>query len=560
MLVVWAILVLGVDIWFRNEAGTHLRWFQNHPGFWEALKFPGIINHYRPVSFLMLSVINQLFGQAALPFILANFIGFLFTLVCYYMLVRQNTNDTVAYFSLMALFPLFNHILYYPFNALHGIFYSWDVGWFCLAFYWFITGFRDPDHRGRDLLLTVIFALIALGTHAFAGLTLAVMMLAFLVFHLRMFAKNAWMMVVGISVPLLFVVLISLMEPSGEKILSPETSLMQYIGGRIELMGRIIMFPRIAPLIFAGIVQLIVYRIANGRFTSPLWAIAAGILVVAIMTAVPISVAQVMLLILMVMLLVFVLFFVPYYRIFALMALLGLVHYMLVRGESSNYLRFFIFGITPLIISGLFITGKNILTFFKIPRPKESQLSSWALVFTVLIIGGVVMGTMDVPTVRIPVRKIRYLVHLSQTFHGMIFDGTEYVPKNGRIYFFKGHTLNKERELQALTRTQAQEIATLYTRAHLYNLRPAKSYEYLSYFALTGRTDLQFGFIESGVILYPNQPVYLYAFNIYEVLRVRTKFPKANMIYHVQQGQAEAAIFKLIESKKSDWISKKIQP
>ena len=55
LLVTWAILVLGVDIWFRNEAGTHLRWFQEHPGFWEVLKFPGFINHYRPVSFLMLS-------------------------------------------------------------------------------------------------------------------------------------------------------------------------------------------------------------------------------------------------------------------------------------------------------------------------------------------------------------------------------------------------------------------------------------------------------------------------------------------------------------------------
>ncbi len=537
-----------------------MRWFQDHPGFWEVFRFPGLINHYRPVSFLMLSVINQLFGQAALPFILANFIGFLFTLVCYYLLIRQNTDDTVAYFSLMALFPLFYHILYYPYNALHGIFYSWDVGWFCLALYWYIRSIRNPDHRVRDLVLSVIFSLIALGTHVFAGMTLAAVMFAFFVFRFRKFVNSRWMITLGITVPVLCVILIPVLEPKGGNIFSSGTPLLLHFWDRIGLMARIIMFPRVAIIIFAGIVQLIVHRLANGRFTSPLWAIGAGLVVIGIMTFIPVMTAQMVLLILLVVLLSFVLIFVPYYRIFALTALLGLIHYMLVRGESSNYLRFFIFGITPITVFGLLTAGKNLLTRLRIPHPRKSHLSLWVVVFTVLTIGGIVMGMMDVPKVRIPVRKIRYLCHLSQTFHGMIFEGTEFIPKNGQIYFFKGHTPNKARELQALTRTQAQEIATLYTRAHLYNLRPAKSYEYMSYFALTGRTDLQFGFIESGVILYPNQPVYLYAFNIYEVLRVRTKFPKANMIYHVQQGQAEAAIFKLIESKKSDWISKKIQP
>jgi hypothetical protein len=270
-----------------------------------------------------------------------------------------------------------------------------------------------------------------------------------------------------------------------------------------------------------------------------------------IMAFTPTSIADIVLLEALVVLLLFILFFVPYYRIFALTALLGLVHYMLVRGESSNYLRFFIFGITPIAVFGLLTAGKNLLTAFKIPHPRRSQLAVWAVVITVLSIGGIIMGMIDVPVFREPVRKIRYLCHLSQTFQGMMNEGVALIPKNSQVCFFMGLPREEELELESRTLTQAQEIATLYTRAHLYKLRPAKSYEYVSYFAVAGRTDFHLGFIEKGITSCPGQPVYLLAFNVYEVLRVETKFPNAIMIYHVQRGRAEAAIFELPAQKLS---------
>lgn len=545
LLVTWAILVLGVDIWFRNEAGTHLRWFQEHPGFWEALKFPGLINHYRPVSFLMLSAINQLFGQAALPYVLANFVGFLFTLVCYYLLVRQNTDDTVAYFSLMALFPLFNHILYYPFNALHGIFYSWDVGWFCLAFYLYIQGIRNPEHRIRNLVLSVLFSLIALGTHAFAGLTLAVMIFALLVAHFRVYAKNISLIIVGIAIPVLLVMLIPLLEPGGERIFSPETTLLQYITGRIELMARIIMFPRIALILFVGMVQVVVHRLVKHQFSSPLWAIAAGIFVIIFMNAIPNGISQTVLLILTVLLLLYVLFFVPYYRIFALMALLGLAHYMLVRSESSNYLRYFIFGITPIIMFGIFTVGKNLLIWTRIPRPKESHLSVWTIVITIIACVGIVLGTLDMPKVREPVRRIRYLCHLSQTFHDALFQGTTSIPQNSCVHFYSGHEPQEAAKTPDYVSTQAGEKSALYTQSHLNRLLPAKPYEYVSYFAITDRSDLKLGYIEDGISPHPGQSLYLFAFNKVELKRIRIEIPTARLIFHSKRGRAEAAIFEL---------------
>ena len=155
------------------------------------------------------------------------------------------------------------------------------------------------------------------------------------------------------------------------------------------------------------------------------------------------------------------------------------------------------------------------------------------------------MGILEVPKIREPVRKIRYLCHLSQTFRGIIFQGTERIPESSQVYFYLGHDPEEGAESPDYTRTQAREKSALYTRSHLNKLRPAQAYEYLSYFAFAGRADLQLGYIEEGIPPHPGQSIYLFAFNIYEVKRVRIEFPAALMIFHVQQGRAQAAIFEL---------------
>ena len=106
LIVCTATLMLGVDIWFRNEAGAHLMWLRNHPGFWQVLKYPSMIAHYRPVAFLMISAIYHLFGPVALPFIIANFIGFLLTLVWFYMLVRHEVWRHRGIFQRNDTFPV----------------------------------------------------------------------------------------------------------------------------------------------------------------------------------------------------------------------------------------------------------------------------------------------------------------------------------------------------------------------------------------------------------------------------------------------------------------------
>jgi hypothetical protein len=537
-----AILALGGDIWFRNEAGTHLLWFRNHPGFWDVLKYPWMIQHFRPVAFLMLSIIYHLFGPAALPFILANFLGFLFTLFCFHLLIRYRLGDTVAYFSLMALFPLFYHVLYYPFNALHGIFYSWDVGWFCLAFYYFQRSLEGGEKRITHLILTVLFALIALGTHGFSGLTLAIVIGAYIVFRYKNFAQNRWLLAVAIAIPIFCLALIPILEPMGGQVLKTGAPLFPRVLQRYGLIARIIMFPRLAPIIIGGLTQTIVYY-SRKRKASLFWGLSAAVIAFAIQQVIPSGTAQIALLTLVVVFLLFIVAKIGDFRVFALMGLLGFLHYFLIRGESSNYLRFLVFGITPIIVFGVLKIGEGILSALRRPLPTAKSLPTWSVVLTGLTLLGIGLGIMDVPGFRGPMRKIRYLCHLSQNFHDVVFLGTELLPEQSRIFIYLGDVPADGRS--SSNRVQAHDIATMYTRAHLYNLRPAKVNEYRSYFYLAGRTDLRSKIIEHGMELSPGETVYIMAFNIYEVLRTRTKFPTAELLYYVRRGRAEAAIFQL---------------
>ena len=541
LLVCAAILVLGIDIWFRNEAGTHLLWFKNHPGFWDVLKYPAMIQHYRPVSFLMLSVIYHLFGPVALPFVLANYIGFLLTLVFFYVLVRREIGETVAYFSVMALFPLFYHVLYYPFNALHGIFYSWDVGWFCLALYLFIRSMENKEQRFRYLALSALVSLIALGTHGFAGLTLAVIMAIYVFTRLTHLTKNPWIMIFGFCVPVICLALIPLLEPMGGQLLKSGAPLFPHMSMRITLMAKILMRPHIAPLIFAGIVQAIVYHLAKKRSASPLWGIAAAIIAFGLLNLIHKNTAQVILVACMSLAFLVMVVRIPNCRIFALMGLMGMVHYFLVRGESSNYLRYLIFGITPVVVFGLLKIGEALLPRPKFPLPAKQSLQSWAVVLTILTLAGIGLGVMDVPGLKVPVNKIRFLCHLSQTFQSILFEGMEKIPQNATVYLYLGTI--PEDDGSAAARTQAREIAAMYTRAHLYKLQPAKSYEYISYFSLIDRGDLSFKGIDRGHKLEPGETIYMVAFNIYELMRTRAKFPNAQIVHLAKRGRAEAAIF-----------------
>jgi hypothetical protein len=539
LIVCTATLMLGVDMWFRNEAGTHLMWLRNHPGFWQVLKYPSMIAHYRPVAFLMISVIYHLFGPVALPFIIANFIGFLLTLVWFYMLVRHESGDTVAYFSVMILFPLFNHVLYHPFNALHGIFYSWDVGWFCLALYLFIRGIESPEHRARLLVWSAVISLIALGTHAFAGLTLAVIFAFYLVFHTRFLKPSPWISAMGIVLPILLIAIIPLLEPQGQRLLESGQPLAVWITNRFNLIARILIVPRIAPLLIGGVVQTAAHFLSKNRPASPLWAIASGAATFGLISLIPLIIAQLILLFLLIALLIVMVWRISGYRIFALMGLLGIVHYFLVRGESSNYLRFLIFGITPIMVFGLVKTSESLLLRFKLPLPSHKSQSKGIVALTVLALIGIGLGLLDVHGFRSPVRKIRYLVDLSQTFHFALFEGTKLLPQDARAYYYMG-------------RSRAEEIATLYTRAHLLNLQPAKCTEYYHYFALADRQDLKFKYVERGIAFSPRDPAYIFAFNVYEILWTQTKFPTARMIYRIQKGNAEAAIYELTVPKTSE--------
>ncbi|KPL07725.1 hypothetical protein AMJ86_03205 [bacterium SM23_57] len=542
-----AILVLGIDIWFRNEAGTHLLWFKNHPGFWDVLKYPGMIQHYRPVSFLMLSVIYHLFGPVALPFVLANYIGFLLTLVFFYVLVHHEIGDTVAYFSVMALFPLFYHVLYYPFNALHGIFYSWDVGWFCLALYLFMRSMENKEQRFRYLTLSALVSLIALGTHGFAGLTLAVIMAVYVVTRVAHLTKNPWIMIVGICVPVICLALIPLLEPMSGQLLKSGAPLFPYMSTRISLMAKILMRPHIVPLIFGGIVQTIVYHLAKKRPASPLWGIAAAIIAFGLLHLMHRNIAQVILVAGMPLSFLVMVLRIPNCRIFALMGLMGMVHYFMVRGESSNYLRYLIFGLSPIIVFGLLKIGEALLLRLKLPLPNKQSLQGWAVVLTILTLAGIGLGVMDVPGVKVPVNKIRFLCHLSQTFQSILLEGMEKIPQDAEVYVFLGSV--PEDDASATARTQAREIATMYTRAHLYKLQPAKSYEYISYLSLIDRGDLSFRGIDRGHKLEPGEIIYMVAFNIYELMRIRTKFPAAQIVYMAKRGRAEAAIFQYTAPK-----------
>ena len=532
LVVCTAILLLGVDIWFRNEAGAHLMWFRNHPGFWQVLNYPGMIAHYRPVAFLMLSVVYHLFGPNALPFVITNFIGFLLTMVWFYLLIRHESGDTVAYISVVALLPFFNHVLYHPFNALHGIFYSWDVGWFCLALYLFIRGMEAPHHRVKYLAWAAVVSLIALGTHAFSGLTLAVVILIYLCYHTQFLKKSPWITALGIVIPLTLVAIIPLLEPFGGEMLKTGPPFITRIIDRSVLVARIMFVSYTAPFLVGGTVYLVKHFISKKRPVSPLWAIASGVVAYGLIMLIPATMAQIFLLFLVIILLAIIVLKIPEYRIFALMGLLGIVHYFLVRGESSNYLRFLVFGITPIMVFGLIKAGEGLLLSVKLPIPTNKSQSKWVVALTVLALVGIGLGLLDVPGFRSPVRKIRYLVYLSQTFHHTIFDGTKQIPPNATGYYYAG-------------RSREEEIATMYTRAHLFNLQPAKSYEYQHYFALVNRQDIKFKYIESGVTLSPGETIYIFAFNIFEILWTQTKFPTAQMIYHIQKGRAEAAIYSL---------------
>ena len=537
-----SILLLGVDIWFRNESGTHVLWFQNHPGFWDALKYPGMIHHYRPVAFLMLSVIYHLFGPAALPFILANFIGFLLTLTFFYIFVRSQTGETVAYFSVMALFPLFYHILYYPYNALHGIFYSWDVGWFFLTIFLFLRGVESTHKRNTFLFWTTFFALIAIGTHAFCGLTLAAVIIVYLIFNFPAVVQNRTASVIGMGISILCLGLIPVLEPGGGKLLQSDTTLFRYVSDRSELLARILMVSRIAPILFGGMIQTIAGSFARKHSASPLWAIVPAVLVLGLLKLLPQPTTQMALLLCLAALLIFIIARIPTLRIFALIALMGIVHYYLIKSESSNYLRFLIFGITPIIVIGMLKLGEGLLAWIKIPSPSIRLLPRFAAALTALILIAIGLGLMNVPIARSPVQNIRYLSHLSQTFRDALFLGSKQIPNASQVYFFRGSAND---EASKFSRIQVKDKSALYKKEHLYNLRPAKYYEYDNYFAIAGRADLQFHCVEDGINLAPNESAYLFAFNSDEIKQVKSQYPTAELIFQSQRGKAKAAIFKL---------------
>ena len=176
---------------------------------------------------------------------------------------------------------------------------------------------------------------------------------------------------------------------------------------------------------------------------------------------------------------------------------------------------------------------------FKLPLPSAKSQSKWIIGLTVLVLISIGLGLLDVPGFRSPVQKIRYLVHLSQTFHNTLFEGIKLIPPNARTYYYQG-------------RTRAEEISTLYTRAHLLNLQPAKCSDYHHYFDLVNRLDLKPHYAERGIAFSPGDPAFIFAFNVYEILWTQTKFPAARMIYHVQKGNAEAAIYELTAPKLSE--------
>lgn len=537
-----AVLSLGVDIWFRNEAGTHLLWFQNHPEFWDALKYPGMIQHYRPVSFFMLSVIYHLFGTTALPYVLANFVGFLFTLVVYYIFVRHLTSNTVAYFSAIALFPLFFQVLYYPFNALHGIFYSWDVGWFCLSMYLFLKAFEVTDNRNRYLILAAITSVIALGTHAFSGLTLAAVIITYLVFNFPAAVRNRTALIVGLGISIGCLGLIPVLEPGGGKLLQPGATLLGYVSERSGLLAQILMTPRVALVLFGGTVQAVAHHLSRGRSTTPLWAVVSAGIAVLVLKVLPQDFGQTALLVCLVALLSFIVIRIPSYRIFAVMALMGIVHYFLVRSESSNYLRFLVFGSTPIAVIGMVSAFEGLFAWIKVPSPHNRLLPRFGAYVTALVLIAIGLGSMNVSVARSPVRKIRYLSEISRTFREVLFLGTQEIPRSSQVYFFRG---GASEDASKYSRTQAHDKSALYTREHLSSLRPAKYYEYPSYFEIAGRDDLHFHHVEDGVSAAPEEPAYIIALNFDEVRQAKTLYPAAESIFRSHIGEAEAAIFKV---------------
>jgi len=537
-----AVLLLGVDIWFRNEAGIHLLWFQNHPGFWEPLRYAGMIQHYRPVAFLVLSVIYHLFGTAALPFVLANFVGFLFTIFVYYVLVRHLSGDTVAYLSAVALFPLFYQMLYYPFNALHGIFYSWDVGWFCLSIFLFFKGVERTDNRYGFLILAGIAAMVALGTHAFSGLTIAVTIITYLIFNFPTVSRNRAVLAMGLGISIICLGLIPVLEPGGGKLLQPGGTLSGYVFERSELLGQILMTPRIALVLFGGLVQAFVHYFARGRPTAPLWAVVSAGIAVLVLKLLPLDFGRIALVVCLVALLFFIVIRIPCCRIFAVLALTGIAHYFLVKSESSNYLRFLVFGVTPIIVIGAISAIQGLVAWLKVPSPGSRLLPRFAAGVTALALIAVGLGWMDVPVLRSPVQKIRYLSEISRTFRDVLFLGTQDLPQSARLYFFRGSAGD---QASMYSRTQAQDKSILYTQQHLSSLRPAKYHEYPSYLGIAGRGDLQVSSVEDSPTMASEDFGYIAALNSDEMKQTTTLYPTAQRIFQSHRGEARAAIFKL---------------
>jgi hypothetical protein len=542
LIVCAAVLMLGVDIWFRTETGMLLLWFKKNTGFWDALKYLAFLPHYRPVAFLKISSIYQLFGPVSLPFVLSNFVGFLVTLTCFYILVRHEVSKSVAYLSLMAIFPLFYHALYYPYIALNADPYCWDVAWCCLAIYLFVRSVEVSDHRTKYLIWATVISLVALGTHVFSALTVALVIIVYLLFNLRL--ARTPNIVIGIAIAVVCLALLPVLEPLGWRYVQSDYSIFYRFADRYSLLARILILSYLAPFLIGGLVQTIAHYFAKGRISSPLWAIITMAAVLILWNIMSAHALQMILLGLMCIILLFLIFRMPNLRIFALISLAGILNFFLVRGESSQYLRFLVFGTTPIIVFGFIKAGEGLLNWLKLPIPSHPHLPRVSVVLTALVLIGIALGMLNVPGFAGPVKKIRYFSNVTRVFRDVVLEGNDLIPPGSKIYYYRGNPRVDNSRIKR-QHTQAPDIKSLYKKAHLDNLRPAFPHQYVDYFVLVDRGDLQFEHVEAGIVPDSTGMAYILASCAKEVKRTRNQFPQAEEIYQSQRGRAEAAIFRL---------------
>ena len=315
----------------------------------------------------------------------------------------MKSGDIVAYFSVMILFPLFNHVLYHPFNALHGIFYSWDVGWFCLALYLFIRGIEASELSQTAGLVSGGF-IDCFGNPRVRRFDFGSCLC--LLFGLPYSIPETKSMDFGNgnSVrPILLIVIIQILEPHGQDFFKSGPPFLERIIDRFSLIARIVIVPHVAPLLIGGVLQTTAHFMSKQRPASSLWAIASGVVTFGMISLFP-AIAQPLLLFLLIVLSIVITWKISEFRIFSLLGLLGIMHYFLVKG-GSRYLRFLIFGITPIMVFGLVKAGESLLLRFKLPLPSAKSQSKWIIGLTVLVLISIGLGLLDVPGFRSPVQN-----------------------------------------------------------------------------------------------------------------------------------------------------------